>query len=92
MTKHTPTPWATQRGSIVGNGEEVAVLGQFDDSPSEWDLANAKLIVRAVNSHDELIAVIEELDNKTAGSFDKNRMTFEWCVRARDAIRKARGE
>jgi hypothetical protein len=58
QTQHTPTPWSFREGSdphqqsqIYGDdGKTIAI------TYSDEDGSNAALIVRAVNSHEELLA------------------------------------
>lgn len=63
MTKqsHTPTPWHTQRGEIVGNGDLVASTVFHGQELNALDEANAAFIVRACNAHDELVDMAELL-------------------------------
>lgn len=55
--KHTATPWKLSGGlgfrSIKSTGNYVIATG-LSETTGEWD-ANAAFIVRAVNSHDELL-------------------------------------
>jgi hypothetical protein len=64
--KHTPTPWrvfTSKDGRYLGVGEETGdgILangyGMWRDGDEA--IANAALIVRAVNSHAELVAALE---------------------------------
>ena len=75
--RHTPIPWYIEGESgnpheayiIVGDkqGSTIAwTSNSFDDSSneeyiSEEDTANAQFIIRACNSHDELLEALEEL-------------------------------
>ena len=69
-TEHTPTPWKLHTDSqlaITGEGRFIASLNHthMRSSPvcpkeGEQD-ANAKLIVKAVNSHDALKGVVRTL-------------------------------
>lgn len=99
-TKHTSTPWKIserleQHHNAVGiqncgNGTLVATLCHIGGTKGE---SNATFIVRACNVHDELMAVIEALgENGNGGYFNKNLLDSEWCVRAKAALAKARGE
>ncbi|MDP2952895.1 MAG: hypothetical protein Q8O76_06235 [Chloroflexota bacterium] len=64
-TEHTPTPWVVDAKPIMGNsgpairtvGRHIARMGWND----EEDKANAAFIVRAVNSHDGLLAAVKAL-------------------------------
>jgi hypothetical protein len=72
---HTALPWAVEGGpqgmwkinggpSTVQSGEPYqigwVIVEERNRTAREVDLANAKLIVRAVNAHDELVAACEE--------------------------------
>ena len=75
MSKHTPTPWVVCKHD--DNGEVVvrSVPDQgivancqcdsyaFDDQTNvdEAWAANAYLIVKCVNAHDELVAIVQEV-------------------------------
>ena len=85
-TEHTPTPWkiddnnSLPLGVIADNadGDGIAEIGKRNSE----NLANASFIVRAVNSHDALVAAVataHELltdslrasaDNDTADTID----------------------
>ncbi len=68
---HTPTPWqcATTKGGIPAiygsrRHSPVCYFGQGIDetlSVLPGDKANAEFIVRAVNAHDELVALVRDL-------------------------------
>lgn len=60
---HTPLPWAA-RGRYVGTANSMASVAECIDQNGNWTnepraLANAALIVRAVNAHDELVAALK---------------------------------
>ena len=56
--KHTPTPWAIFKAGIgEENGDGIASLWREGEERE----ANAALIVRAVNSHDELVKALKSL-------------------------------
>ena len=61
-TQHTPTPWAasgvTVYGSDGGARNTVADTTCCGSMTREADEANAAFIVRAVNSHDALVAAV----------------------------------
>lgn len=69
MTAHTPTPWgfsdahwSDQRATIHdGKGSCLAILEHDTD-----DAANAALIVRAVNSHANLVAALNLIGDVAA--------------------------
>ncbi len=71
VAQHTPTPWHTH-GKYVhakygadGKGQHHAVACAIETSPSFGNVGtavgNARLLKRAVNSHDELLAVVENV-------------------------------
>lgn len=63
-TAHTPTPWAVENDSVTGDtyivaggwpyGHGICVMNATEFAPYD-----AKRIVRAVNSHDALVAVLD---------------------------------
>lgn len=72
QTAHTPTPWLLEDGTLRAAGEEtrlvadVAIYGRLSDEGK----ANAAFIVRACNSHNDLVAAlraIQEIENKEYG-------------------------
>jgi len=83
-TKHTPTPWKTLiSGKVVevqaGNGRAIVGWTGFDDCdiPLTTHKANARLIVRAVNAHHDLLSICEKIakwtetgESEDAGGFD----------------------
>lgn len=72
---HTPTPWKAFRstdghvyigiGDKDGGGIADAGFGMWRDGPERE--ANAELIVRAVNAHDELIECVKAALNMVDG-------------------------
>lgn len=70
--KHSPTPWVAEpeeaierRGIAIcsPSGDAiVAVIAGDDRRADEIDWANARLIVQAVNSHDDLVAAYAQVD------------------------------
>ena len=101
MTEPTPRPWKFNGGSKVTgwhDGREITVASASLSflSSAEMD-ANARLIVRAVNSHDELVAaggkVLAFLDGviDTASRYGGSVPVFEGIADLRTAIAKAKG-
>ena len=106
MRKHTPIPWAI---SDVGIGFEIealvdgklSIIAQTQQlRPNDRDVnhterkANAAFIVRAVNSHDALVAALKELLEEHCcddGSYDGTTRECEVCRPAHAAL-KAAGE
>lgn len=89
-TTHTPGPWRIIRDSwIVGNMGETICMMLFTKPSAR---ADAELIVRAVNSHAELVAALSAILNY----FDPYSMPIGGgelaLVLARSALAKAKGE
>lgn len=65
---HTPTPWIAGNSRIYGKfpviarvGGVVPIFTAYDTNPGPInDLANARFIVQACNSHDELVVALSE--------------------------------
>ena len=79
-TKHTPTPWITETSDnkrttyIVDSATETYLVATLDgNDPVRGSVtadANALFIVRACNSHDELVAALTRLlDCATAPAY-----------------------
>lgn len=64
MNKYTPGPWYAVNGTLIRgpHGEAVASTAGFAFPPDFNHAANAALIVRAVNHHEELIRAVELLE------------------------------
>lgn len=63
-TQHTPTPWKVHAEINVFGPDGSSVLGKTSNSdPGVIDevKANAAFIVRAVNAHEELLAMVKIL-------------------------------
>ena len=106
---HTPTPWSIghsmERNYIYGGGSHLACIGSrengffiHDDGSLNESEANAAFIVRAVNSHDDLLEALEEtvrvavvFANCEAAEARGGKIP-PWLVKARAAIAKAWGE
>lgn len=60
MSKATPRPWNID-GGITIRADKIPIAHTYSDylQNHEESKANAELIVRAVNFHDELISAIE---------------------------------
>jgi len=92
-SSHTPTPWGWEslenRVRIEGNGYCVAIMQKGMDRQTTE--ANAAFIVRAVNSHEELLDVMRfiiEMNEKTGA--ERNMPV---AIRlAKKAIAKAEGK
>ena len=63
-TNHTPTPWFVHDGNrnlVVTATNCIVADALGTDFDSETERANAAFIVRAANSHDQLVALLEEV-------------------------------
>ena len=59
---HTPTPWLYLNSPYVFDSERNCIAVVDTDNASEKRMeANAAFIVKAVNAHDELVAVLKGL-------------------------------
>jgi hypothetical protein len=59
MTAHTPTPWMLNPSApeeIISPGETLVIVRAPQPYLQPRAKANAELIVRAVNAHDDLVA------------------------------------
>ncbi len=72
MVEHTPGPWHVERGQSLADGTHACdvMAPDLDINANKGDLiviasyitpANAALIVRAVNAHDDLLAAAEQV-------------------------------
>jgi len=95
-TQHTPTPWRFNEYptyadfTIWGDNGLVPVVTELGDGLTyEQDCANARMIVRAVNAHADLVAALEaclvRLDEHDPQSVPE-------ALQARAALAKAKGE
>jgi hypothetical protein len=104
MSKHTPGPWravnAYERIEIVGPVDSGAIIarmcdhGILADGPDQTE-ANARRIVSVVNSHDDLLAALEEaadylecIPESSAGGDDE---AIRICKKARALLAKVNG-
>lgn len=97
MTKHTPTPWhgeCTISGDVVIHTENREELFILQNGSCSENKATAAFIVRACNSHDELVKALETardfigawLDSQPSGTICPEFTAV--CT----AIAKAKGE
>lgn len=65
--KHTPTPWEVSRTHsadwIVAAGELIAICEETNEQKTSA-IANAAFIVRAVNSHEDLLGALKLANEK----------------------------
>lgn len=94
--KHTPTPWHAghdEDGHLVFNSDLSAVVAgtDTDEGNYETEHANAEFIVRAVNSHADLLAACELVirQHDEVGGTDNDTIYLAGLIAARAAIAKA---
>lgn len=96
MSKHTPTPWKmVDKGLVKGKLEFDLYYNAPNGScclgairvPEE---ANAAFIVRACNSHDELLEAFKKIADSCEILFKQNGFDFHLSF-LKDAIAKAEG-
>ena len=97
--KRIPTPWKVSlfegghgEPIICGESGNIAYMqwGAHPDTQAEVK-ANADFIVRAVNSHDELVGILHTLEKAFVESYGNFHFSeYEGIVL--DALRKAKGE
>lgn len=98
--EHTPTPWKKSEnnwGKVnihnFPNGGGTNLIADLIGNAKEMD-SNADFIVRAVNSHDELVEACKEvlLWAKTPGNHGGNPYCMEFVKKAEKALAKAEGK
>lgn len=92
---HTPTPWRTYAGRAIvfdADGNYVAYCGQSHFIETEEQKANAEFIVRACNSHDELVAALEDLSGLCERAWDGIVIGKPIRNTAKRVLAKAKGE
>lgn len=96
-TKHTPTPWYVKNYGTHWNNpdiEDIAVCYGDDDEhicDTVYEEADAAFIVRAVNSHEDLISALQEIHDGISSCMGDPAF-FEIKEKAAEALAKARGE
>jgi hypothetical protein len=65
QVKHTPTPWGARGSQIVRQanrgGHVIFIAELFRDVGAQCCIENADFIVKAVNSHYDLLSALKEL-------------------------------
>ena len=100
MAEATPRPWMQGEANDIWSADRKYRIGTTIMAmrrASQEDLANAELIVRAVNAHDDLVAACREALEAFEEEIDREtRLKSMRSWHARDlceaALRKARGE
>ena len=86
MSNHTPTPWKLDD---IGYGArinpDIAWVGYGSAHDNKTHRANAEFIVRACNSHYDLLEALQK-------AVSRQGFTNAELIAARDAIAKATGE
>jgi len=87
---HTPIPWVHYNGSVARNQEKrearVAIDGGGNCVAVVYGLdlptanANSSLIVRAVNSHESLLAALEAIEKWAAGELGEGQSSAQRMV------------
>jgi hypothetical protein len=90
-TQPTPRPWKLAQGDYAATdkteNETIFVTGAEYSYKSEKDRANAALIVRAVNCHDELVAALDSLLNGQIGQISSDNI-----IKLDSLLKRAKGE
>ena len=93
MSEHTPTPWHPGEDDAYVWGPDGEFVAECEDE------ANAEHIVRAMNSHEDLLRELQECawvahdaTCATWGAAQFAACPSGRCTKARAAIAKARGE
>jgi hypothetical protein len=74
-TKHTPLPWLlhSEYSTVVMTPGRAIIADTLGiDFDADTDRANAAFIVRACNSHEQMVAALREIENHLDG-----RMTHQ---------------
>lgn len=100
--KHTPTPWTHHLGTILairkcGNRSVAITLSRGMHDLCEIDTfdereANAALIVRAVNAHEQLVGALESVAQAFAVEHIAEVIPPSVMAKVKAALRAARGE
>lgn len=85
---HTPIPWRITEASEKKTREIFGSNGATVAKLTALDIDNAELIVRAVNSHDDLVEALENiLYNDLIGVVSDEEINSTW-----ESLKKAKGE
>ncbi len=93
---HTKTPWkvADQKEYIYANNRTSVAKTLTIDCPFMEAAANSAFIVRAVNSHEELLDTLKGITKafkKLSEKYEPDHTDAEWLAHATEAIAKAEG-
>ena len=89
---HTPTPWVAAGGTAIFGDTEtprpyniVVAECEVEEDHHERNIANAQHIVKCVNAHDELVAIVQEVAKGRVNMIDED------FARARSVLAKLEG-
>jgi len=95
--KHTTLPWSCWNGEIDGIGRnkhayDEGLIAKMPNMSSPKQQANARFIVHACNSHDELVELLElALDRFTDNDMmPPNYALNIWLEKAKQALAKVK--
>lgn len=87
--KHTPTPWKQVGARVYAGDRRVACCDHHAPHVADpVDVANAALIARTVNAHDELVRAVKACRDMLTSDKAEGLPLLQWCE---DAIAKAEG-
>ena len=96
MSEHTPGPWSCDDYGIISQTNNDSLAGNFLRLVSPWAegawdedataIANAQFIVRAVNSHADLIVALQEVIAASLKQLEGMGKGREPSPRLQDAI------
>jgi len=91
MSKHTPVPWEVEDDVIVDPITKKVIVNCCEtDYSSVINEANARFIVRACNSYEELLAALKQIANRPFALNDAESSIIRRI--AKNAIAKVEGE
>lgn len=80
--KHTPIPWKTPAVTI--NDKDNNVIAICCDRANEENKANAKAIVRAINSHQILLSLVKDFGDYLNDNYDEENAplmdNINWAI------------
>lgn len=90
---HTPLPWVSAPSSIsnqyvIGNEDWTKTVALVDSGNGDSCKANAALIVKAVNCHEELLAAVKNMYS----AIDNGHSLALTHVEYKELINKAEGK
>lgn len=94
--KPTPRPWKIDDNpqlplGIIQDDEDGYGIAEFAYDHAK-DRANAELIVRAVNCHDELIEAVSRFLDHALNGKEQTRLSVNDLTRFNNLLKRAKGE